>query len=330
MKPENHMDFGGGYVAIPDEIMRTPMSDGAFRLLCILCSYADKNTGECFPRMSRLADDQGKSKAAISGYLRELRALGLVETKERYKRRGNCILNYLITFWGSWRDRLRAHNRDKKSDTNKADQSAVLPVREDECPVRPAEHRYNQIQDNQNTTTAEPDLRSDEGSSDPIVSSVVDQILDSWKALVRGAPYPSFSATPPAELVEETRSVVEKLKPHASDGPHTDADAQASSADLKGLWRTVGVTISEQDAAEHARVINSKSGHPEQTLNHLAESIRTTWRRHWKKPSTTKQLSEMIDDISVYNPPSPAVVIKYLRGVLDRYDRSQARLYTRR
>lgn len=329
MKPENHTDFGGGYVAIPDEIMRTPMSDGAFRLLCILCSYADRDTGECFPRMSRLADDQGKSKAAISGYLRELRALGLVETKERYKRRGNCILNYLITFWSSWRDRLRAHTRVEKTVSNNADQSSVLPVRDDECPVQPDERYNNQIQDNQNTTAATPDLTSDQGSSDAVVSSVVNQILESWKGLVRGAPYPSFRCDPSAELVAETRRVVEKMKSQALSDSGSDAKDQASPAELKGLWETFGVTISEEDAAEHARVINTKSGQPKQTLRGIAESIRKTWKKHWKKPSTAKQLSEMIDYLRVYTPPAPEVVTKYLSGVLERYERSQAQLNTR-
>ncbi|MEI4263971.1 helix-turn-helix domain-containing protein [Roseovarius sp. D0-M9] len=329
MTPENHMDFSGGYVAIPDEIMRTPMSDGAFRLLCILCSYADKRTGECFPRMSRLADDQGKSKAAISGYLRELRGLGLVETKERYKRRGNCILNYLITFWSSWRDRLRAHTRIEKTDPNKADQISVLTVQEDECPIHSDEHHNNQIQDNQNTTTVAPDQKSDQGSSDPIVSSVVDQILERWKGLVRGAPYPSFSSRPPVKLVEETRSIVQKMKSQALIDGGFDAEEQVSTIDLAELWKSVGVPVSEEEATEHAQLINTKSGQPKETLQRLAVSMSESWKRHWKKPSTAKQLSEMIDYIRVYTPPGPQVVVKYLSGVLERYDRSQAQLYTR-
>lgn len=330
MTPKSHKNFSGGYVAIPDEIMRTPMSDGAFRLLCILCSYADRNTGECFPRMSRLADDQGKSKAAISGYLRELRELGLVRTKERYKRRGNCILNYLITFWSSWREQLRSHTRVDKAVSNKADQDLVLPVQNAECPVQPAEHHNNQIQVNQiTTTTASDSFEADQVSSDPVVSSVVEGILENWKNLVRGAPYPSFNSNPGADLVQETRKIIKDLKSETVGSGTSASSEQVSSTDLKELWKSVDVQITENEADEHARLINAKSRQPRQSLRCLATSIRKTWKRHWRKPSTAHQLSRMLDYMRGYNAPAPDVMVKYLSGVLDRYDRSQAQLYTR-
>ena len=329
MTPKNHRNFSGGYVAIPDEIMRTPMSDGAFRLLCILCSYADRNTGECFPRMSRLADDQGKSKAAISGYLRELRELGLVRTKERYKRRGNCILNYLITFWSSWREQLRSHTRVGKAVTNKADQDSALPVRDAECPVQPAERHGNQIQDNQITTTASDSFEADQVSADPVVSSVVEGILENWKNLVRGVPYPSFNSDPGADLVQETRKIIKDLKSEVVGIGTSGSLEQVSSTDLKELWKSVNVQITDNEADEHARLINAKSGQPRQSLHCLATSIRETWKKYWRKPSTAQQLSQMLDHIRGYNAPAPDVMVKYLSGVLDRYDRSQAQLYTR-
>lgn len=322
MTLENHMDYAGGYVAIPDEILRTPMSDGAFRLLCILCSYADKNTGECFPRMSRLADDQGKSKAAISGYLRELRELSLVQTRERYKRRGNSILNYLITFWGPWRERLRSHTRSDQIVSNTGEKSSALPVQEDEYPVQPVERHNNQNQDNQNTTTAASDVDVDQASPDPVVSSVVDSILENWKELVRGAPYPSFARRPSADLVEETRRIVQDLKSETNCVNTTGAVDQVSSADLRTLWESIGIEITENEASEHALIINTKSGQPKQSLSSLTESIKTTWKRYWKKPSTAKQLSEMLDYTRVYKTPAPAVIARYLSGVLERYDRS--------
>lgn len=321
MTPENHTDFAGGYVAIPDEIMRTPMSDGAFRLLCILCSYADKTTGECFPKMSRLATDQGKSKAAISGYLRELRGLDLVRTRDRYKRRGNCILNYLITFWSSWRERLRTRSTPEKPVSNKAEKSPTLPVRETECPVQPAERHKNQIQDNQNTTPPAADLKDEPGSS-VIEDRVVSQIIDSWKDLVRGAPYPSFSRRPSAELVTDTRQVLENLK---SDTAGSGASSTpVTSTDIRALWGEVNVEISDGEAAEHAKLINKKATDPKQAIGRLAKTLKTTWKRHWRRPSSVGQLSEMMDYTRVYNPPAPAVIIKYLSGVLDRYDRAHA------
>ncbi len=329
MIPENHKDFSGGYVAIPDEIMRTPMSDGAFRLLCILCSYADKNTGECFPRMSRLADDQGKSKAAISGYLGELRALGLVRTRERYKRRGNCILNYLITFWSVWREQLRSHTRVDKVVSNKADHSSVLPVRDGECPVQPAEHHINQTQDNQKTTTGEAVIEPEQRLPDPVVSGVIEKTLEKWKELARGAPYPSFCSNPSADLVEETRKIVQELKSESVGVDTSSSIDQVSSADLKKLWKSVNVQITNHEADEHARLINAKSRQPRQSLRCLATLIRETWKRYWKKPSTAQQLSQMLNYTRVHNAPDPAVIVKYLTGVLDRYDRSQAHLYTR-
>lgn len=329
MTPKNHKDFSGGYVAIPDEIIRTPMSDGAFRLLCILCSYADKNTGECFPRMSRLADDQGKSKAAISGYLKELRKLGLVRTKERYKRRGNCILNYLITFWSSWREQLRSHTREDKAVSDKVDQGSVLLVQDAECPVQPAERHINQIHNNQNTTIASISIEADQVSANPVVSRVVQDILENWKNLVRGAPYPYFNSNPGANLVQETREIVKELKSETAGNDSSSSSKQVSSADLKELWKSVNVRITDHEADEHARLINAKSRRPRQSLRCLKSAIRGAWKRYWKKPSTGQQISQMLDYIRVYNVPAPDVLVKYLSGVLHRYDRYQAQLYAR-
>lgn len=318
MTPENHTDFAGGYVAIPDEIMRTPMSDGAFRLLCILCSYADKTTGECFPKMSRLASDQGKSKAAISGYLRELRSLDLVQTRDRYKKRGNCILNYLITFWSSWREKLRTRSGQEKPVSKKAEQSLNMPVRESERPVQPVERQYNQIQDNQNTTTP-PTAPKDDPGSHILEDRVVSAIIENWKKLVRGAPYPSFARQPDPKLVTDTRTILENLK---SETASVDASSgKVSIPDIRALWGEVKVEISDDEATEHAKLINKKATQPRQAIGRLAKTLKTTWKKHWRRPSSVRQLSEMMACESS-NHPAPPVIIKYLSGVLDRYDRA--------
>jgi hypothetical protein len=105
-------DPAKGFVALPCEVMNIDMSPGAFRLLVELCRMANR-TGECWPSLGQLSERIGRSKAAISGYIAELREIELIETTSQKMANGyNYRLKYCVTFWKSWRSnlaRLRTH-----------------------------------------------------------------------------------------------------------------------------------------------------------------------------------------------------------------------------
>ena len=71
-----------GFVALPVGVLDMDLSPGAFRTLVELCRMANME-GYCWPSLTQLSDRLGRSKSAISGYLKELRGVGLVATEEQ-------------------------------------------------------------------------------------------------------------------------------------------------------------------------------------------------------------------------------------------------------
>lgn len=97
-----------GFVRMPKAWLRIPMSPGAARLLNILCGYAD-DTGKTWYKLKHLSEIMGRSKGAISGYIAELRTLGLVETEQKKFGNGhNASLDFFIV---GWKDFLAAWER---------------------------------------------------------------------------------------------------------------------------------------------------------------------------------------------------------------------------
>jgi hypothetical protein len=88
-----------GFVRTPKAWLRLPMSPGAARLIQIFCGYAD-DEGKSWYLYEELGEIMGRSKAAISGYVSELRQLGLIETVQKKFRNGyNAGLSVFIIGW---------------------------------------------------------------------------------------------------------------------------------------------------------------------------------------------------------------------------------------
>ncbi len=71
------------FTAISNDIMDINMSDGAFRLYCLIESYCYGGKKECFPSQKTLAERLRKSVRTTQRYINELIKLGLITVKRR-------------------------------------------------------------------------------------------------------------------------------------------------------------------------------------------------------------------------------------------------------
>jgi hypothetical protein len=180
--PEMTLDPRRGYVALPLDVLELDLSPGAFRTLVEFCRMADRE-GWCWPSLAQLGEKLGRSRAAISGYVSELRESGLVETLRQKTANGfNYRLRFRVTFWADWRARFGG---------------ARSPEREAERRVKPAERKVeiNHIHKNQSP-------------SDSVGRSGLAEIAAKWRDRVGRTPYPGFDAPPAPQLLQETRLAI--------------------------------------------------------------------------------------------------------------------------
>lgn len=71
------------FTPISNDIINMNMSDGAFRLYCLLQSYCFGEKRECYPSQKTLAEKLRKSVRTIQRYITELVELGLIKVKRR-------------------------------------------------------------------------------------------------------------------------------------------------------------------------------------------------------------------------------------------------------
>jgi DNA-binding transcriptional MocR family regulator len=71
------------FTPISNELLDMNMSDGAFRLYCLIQSYCYGDKQECYPSQRSLADRLRKSIRTVQRYINELVALGLITVKRR-------------------------------------------------------------------------------------------------------------------------------------------------------------------------------------------------------------------------------------------------------
>lgn len=297
----------GHWTALPNRIMEIPMSDGAFRLLTLLCRHANRE-GSSFPSLQRLATMMGKSKASISSHLSELRDLGLVRTEKRVQGR-NCLgLLFVVTFWRQWRQAVEQRRAGKD------------PVQPAKGPVQQAEHLYkNHIQDNHTAERTMPLTERDSSPQAPsgaLVVSVVSDLIKEWNGLARGCPWPSLNAEPSPELLAMTRKRVERARPEIAEREQLSTDTRTRLSDL---WKQLGVDFSEEDLTVQTRLVDATS-RPSMVVDLLASHLISIWKPHWKKPSSSHHLKSVIDEIVRKLPADQAAHDKALAAFLKRYN----------
>lgn len=277
-----------GFVALPVEVLEIDLSPGAFRLLVELCRMANLE-GFCWPSLGQLGERLGRSKAAISGYVQDLREAELITTEEQRTANGyNYRLRYCVTFWAAWRTSLTGRTKDVSTGQN------------DESRVRQSERRKdskNQIQKNHDQGER-IDLR---------------KLTRAWAEIAKGAPYPALRRMPEHELVSETEAAV------AESPGVISADI---SRKVDAVWRTLDL---DQDttAAKAAVEFLASKNFSEHELDAALRAIQQAWPAHWRRIPGPKQLDQML--ISAEIVPCSAQ-IKLLKSYLNRWKQAQKRL----
>lgn len=293
----HEFDPARGYVALPSDVMDIEMSPGAFRLLVELCRMANR-TGECWPSLGQLSERIGRSRAAISGYITELRALELVETAKQHMANGyNYRLKYCVRFWQDWRARLSAPAR-------------VTSVQKDECSVQPDECRVNSknhIQEKQTPSVSE--------NSDSDTAKLV-SVFSKWSDLARNAPFPQFNAPVPGVLVQETRALT-------SLGPAKELAPDRIASRLKALWSGLNVPVPQEGIALQTETLLAKNV-TAAGLHHFETQVRSTWQSHWRKPPNARQLQALLTQSQQAN--REEGMLRVLRQYLRRWEIAQNKL----
>ncbi|MEL7202400.1 MAG: helix-turn-helix domain-containing protein, partial [Pseudomonadota bacterium] len=260
MANEMVFDRRKGFVALPVEVLELDLTPGAFRLLVELCRMANLD-GLCWPSLGQLGERLRRSRAAISGYVQDLRDAGLITTEEQRTANGyNYRLRYCVVFWKAWRASLTGRV------------SAASPAEENESRVRQGE-RPKEIK-NQSL------INHDQGDL-----GILEQLTQSWAALAKGAPYPALRAAPSPNLVVETEAVTQ-----SDPVPIISADI---STGLTQLWADLGLEPDTKASAAAAGYLKERELSAND-LKMVLESIRSKWQRHWRRIPSPKQLDQLL------------------------------------
>lgn len=291
MSDEIVFDRRKGFVALPVEVLELELSPGAFRLLVELCRMANLD-GFCWPSLGQLGARLGRSKAAVSGYVQSLRDAGLISTEEQRTANGyNYRLRYCVRFWKDWRASLTG-----KTGSLRGDQKTESRVRQNE--------RLRKLE-NQKPINHEQGVRTD-----------LENLIDAWSAIAKGAPYPALRDAPTPDLLAETLAA---LKAELSFPADMSADIRQK---LDELWRTLSLDADEaarRSAADHI----ATKGPTKPELDRIVALIEAKWQAHWRKVPNAKQLDQMLKSAGFV---PRCVQISLLKSFMQRWERTQKSL----
>ncbi|WP_299567202.1 helix-turn-helix domain-containing protein [uncultured Sulfitobacter sp.] len=278
-------DPNKGFVAFPVAVFDLELTPGAFRTLAELCRMANAE-GQCWPSLAQVGRKLGRSRAAISGYIAELRDVGVITTEEQKMANGyNYRLRYTVTFWKEWRAGL-----------GKSRRRAERTVQPAERPLETKNHIHN------NHSPSKP-------------SEVVD-ILSGWKIAVGKAPYPDFESWPSDTLIARSRSATNRAIP-VSDRP-ISADIDAA---LSRFFANVGLKSAPPLGIGPALVAYLPT---QAALARLICALQEDWQPHWRKPPSKFQLIRLCKALPVIS--DAATEQKLLKSYLRRWKLYRERL----
>jgi len=83
---------------IPEWLTNSEVSDNAFRVYSVLCRYADKIDGSCWPSIKSIGQKCGKSPSTVKRALKELEKIGAIVIDPRYNDDGQTSNLYTIIY----------------------------------------------------------------------------------------------------------------------------------------------------------------------------------------------------------------------------------------
>lgn len=290
-------DPAKGYVALPCDVMDIEMSPGAFRLLTELCRMANR-AGECWPSLGQLSEKIGRSKAAISGYIAELREIELLQTTRQKMANGyNYRLKYCVTFWQDWRAQLSAPRK------NKPQQKPKRSVQPDECRVNSKNHNHK-------TQTPSP-TKTPKALTPKLVS-----VFSKWSDLAKAAPFPSFNAAVDDDLIRQTQLLV-------ATESSTPLPKDAIKRRLTQLWESHSVKASKQEIDTQTLDLLKKNI-TSQGLQCFEATVTTVWQSHWRKAPNAVQFASLLAQSQSAN--RAEGMIRVLKQYLRRWEIVQNKL----
>ena len=69
---------------VPEWVIDAPISAQAVRVYAVLCRYADKDDGTCFPSIRTLAERIHVSESTIKRAIKELKVIGAIKSQKRF------------------------------------------------------------------------------------------------------------------------------------------------------------------------------------------------------------------------------------------------------
>ena len=292
MSEQLSFDRKKGFIALPVEVLELDLSPGAFRLLAELCRMANED-GFCWPSLAQLGERLGRSRSSVSGYIKDLRDVGLITTQEQQMANGyNYRLKYRVSFWKEWRSSISRPTAQK-----------------DERSVQPTERILKDK--NQNHKNHSP--------ADAAVDQL-DKLLRNWAKCIKGATYPNFGSPPPAETVQKT---VDAITGQTEDGAVISADILKS---LQLMWEKLNVKCPPEALSHQAAHIADSCPSPRE-LAAMLQGINASWAHHWRKPPTPEQFEKLVKQSRVSTHSQKLALLKtYAR----RWDLARNALQTSR
>ena len=297
MASSHDFDPAKGFVALPSDVMDIEMSPGAFRLLVELCRMANR-TGECWPSLAQLSERIGRSKAAISAYITELREIELVETISQKMANGyNYRLKYCVTFWKNWRTGLSQASKETTLEKPKRS-------------IQPSERRVNSKNQSHKKQTPQDDDQSES------VSPLLVSVFSNWSDLAKSAPFPKFNAPVEDALLHQTRALVQGASPDT-------LDEAAIRQRLRQLWKRHNVTLNASDITLQTRELRDKKTSAA-GLQCFEAEVDKTWQAHWRKAPNAHQFADLLARAQSSN--RQEGMLRVLKQYLRRWEISQNKL----
>jgi biotin operon repressor len=269
-----------GFIALPMSVFDLDLTPGAFRTLAELCRMANAE-GQCWPSLAQLGDRLGRSRAAISGYIAELRAAELIETETQKMANGyNYRLRYFVVFWKAWRKQLSQNSRVETR------QPAERRVQPSERPLKTK---------NQNHIIQSP------------AGAVSNDLILAWKQSVGRSPYPGFDSWPSEALIAQSKAAGAEPQRIIS------ADIMAGFTAFLGKKGIAPADIPPDVAALLRSALSGR-----QQVDGFLDALEAVWKPHWSKPPTALQLQRLLKSLPPSN--GPEVQAKLLVSYLKRWE----------
>ena len=285
----------GGYVRIPRAWLALDISPQAKAILLALCASADDN-GASWHGYDQLGAMMHRSKAAIAGYIAELRDAGLITChKQTYGNGYNYRLKIVLR---DWAEHLRAWAEGARR--TRAVSSEAKPA---ERRVRSAERKdpsgpINNPDQNKSRSAARSFSQRRDGDASPPAAPVAPRPIDAWSADDERAwrsfrpddtaPLSAVAGRPAADLDNRLRRAIARLEAHVA-----EPDAETCSNALRARLDAAGVrgSRSEWSDAGGALARHTASGH---ALSRLVDAVAAIWKPHWRRPPTARQIDALV------------------------------------